>query len=80
MDGVFSADPKKDPNATRYDSLGYREVIRQELRVMDTAAIVLCHENRIPIVVFDLHRQGNLGRVCAGEPVGTIIGSFDSDE
>src|SRR5206468_2946700 len=73
VDGVYSADPKLDAKALRFDRLTYREVIERDLKVMDTAAVVLCMENHIPIVVFDLHARGNLVRVLRGEPVGTFI-------
>ena len=77
VDGVYSADPRQDPAATRYDGLSWQDVITRRLGVMDTAAVVLCMENRIPIVVFDQHQPGNLVRVCRGEDVGTVIGDSD---
>jgi uridylate kinase len=73
VDGVYSADPKRDPAARRYDSLTYQEAIEKNLGVMDTAAIVLCRDGGIPIVVFDLHQPGNLGKACRGESLGTIV-------
>jgi uridylate kinase len=73
VDGVYTADPKKDAAATRFERLTYRDVIEKQLQVLDTSAVVLCEENGIPIVVFDLHRRGNLIRAIAGEPVGTLI-------
>ena len=73
VDGVYSADPKLDPKAERYTRLTFREVIERDLKVMDTAAVVLCKENHIPIVVFDLHKKGNLVRAMRGEAIGTII-------
>lgn len=76
VDGVYSADPEKDPTATRFESIDYRDVIERELAVMDTAAVVLCKENTIPVLVFDLARAGNLVRACRGEEVGTIVGNF----
>jgi uridylate kinase len=73
VDGVYSADPKLDPTAERFTRLTFKEVIERDLKVMDTAAVVLCKENRIPIVVFDLHKKGNLVRAMRGEAIGTII-------
>lgn len=73
VDGVYSADPKSDKSAVRYEHLTYREVIERDLKVMDTAAIALCRDNQIPIVVFDLHQRGNLVRALRGEKVGTIV-------
>jgi uridylate kinase len=73
VDGIYSADPKTDKSAVRYEHLTYREVIERDLKVMDTAAISLCRDNHIPIVVFDLHQRGNLVRALRGEKVGTIV-------
>ena len=73
VDGVYSADPKRDPNAVRYERLTYMEVLAKDLRVMDMSAISMCRDNNMPIMVFDLHREGNLRRAVLGEPVGTLI-------
>lgn len=73
VDGVYSADPKTDPNAKRYDHLDYTTVLSDNLRVMDATAISLCRENRLPIVVFDLTRPGNVVRVLQGESIGTVV-------
>ncbi len=73
VDGVYSADPHVDPEATRYDKLTYMEVLQQGLRVMDATATSLCMDNGIPIIVFDLTRHGNLERVANGEQIGTIV-------
>jgi len=73
VDGVYSADPKKVPDATRYDSLSYHEVLAQNLQVMDAAAISLCRENRIPILVFSLNEPGGLAKVLKGVGRATII-------
>jgi len=73
VDGVYSADPKKDPKATRYDSLSYHEVLAQNLQVMDAAAISLSRENHIPILVFSLAEKGALAQVLAGGGRATII-------
>jgi len=73
VDGVYSADPEKDPQASRYETLTHFEVLQQGLRVMDTTAISLCMENRMPIVVFDMMRAGNIVRAVSGERIGTIV-------
>jgi uridylate kinase len=73
VDGVYSADPKKDPGAIRYDSLSYHEVLAKNLQVMDAAAISLSRENRIPILVFSLGEPGGLAKVLRGEGRATII-------
>jgi uridylate kinase len=78
VDGVYSADPKTDKSATRFEHLTYREVIERDLKVMDTAAIALCRDNQIPIVVFDLHQKGNLVRALRGEKIGTIVDGGNS--
>jgi uridylate kinase len=74
VDGVYSADPKFDPKATRYDRVSYDEALQKNLRVMDQTAIALCRENRLPIIVFDMGVAGNLRRIAAGEDVGTRVG------
>jgi uridylate kinase len=74
VDGVYSADPKTDPSATRYDRVSYDEALQKNLRVMDQTAIALCRENRLPIIVFDMGVPGNLRRIAAGEDVGTRVG------
>ncbi len=74
VDGVYTSDPKRDPSAERLEHLSYMEVLERRLGVMDGTAITLCMENEIPVVVFDLFRDGNLGRVLAGENIGTTIG------
>jgi uridylate kinase len=74
VDGVYSADPKSDPAATRYDRVSYDEALQKNLRVMDQTAIALCRENRLPIIVFDMGVPGNLRRIAAGEDVGTRVG------
>jgi uridylate kinase len=74
VDGVYTADPKLDPKARRYERVSYDEAIQRNLRVMDQAALSLCRENRLPIVVFDSGVAGNIRRVAAGEPVGTWVG------
>ncbi len=73
VDGVYSADPKKDPTATRFSKLSYMEVLTKELRVMDSTAISLLKDNHIPVRVIDVNREGNLRRVVLGEDIGTLI-------
>src|SRR5271156_510671 len=75
VDGVYTADPKKEPGAQRYDSVTYQEVLAQDLRVMDASAIALMRDNGIPIVVFSIRERGNLLRVLHGEGVFTTIAS-----
>ena len=74
VDGVYDCDPKLNPDAHRYQSLTYSHVLTHELKVMDSTAIALCKENKIPIVVFNLLVNGNIVRATKGEPVGTIVG------
>jgi uridylate kinase len=73
VDGVYNADPNKDPNAVRYDELSYDEVINNRLAVMDTTAVVMCQEQKIPLRVFDVHKEGNLTKIIYGEEVGTLV-------
>jgi uridylate kinase len=73
VDGVYTADPKKDKDATRYDSLSFNRVLGDDLKVMDAAAVALCRDNKIPIVVFNIRQPGNLARVLAGEGTATIV-------
>lgn len=79
VDGIYTADPEKDPTATRFDSISFDEVINQQLKVMDTAAFALCRENNLPIIVFDMNKPGNLMRLVKGEPVGTLVSSDSSE-
>ena len=74
VDGVYTADPKQDPTATRYDRVSFAEVMAKDLRVMDATAIAFCRDNAIPIVVFDLLQPGNLRSILEGKPVGTLVG------
>ncbi|MGP8058250.1 MAG: UMP kinase [Acidimicrobiales bacterium] len=73
VDGVYSADPKLDPSATRYEEVAFMEVIAKDLRVMDLTAITFCKDNRLPILVFDLMEPGNLRRALSGEQIGTLV-------
>ena len=76
VDGIYTADPVKDPSATRYKTLSYIEVLRKNLKVMDSTAISLCMDNELPIIVFDLGQRGNIIRVVQGEDVGTLVGTL----
>jgi uridylate kinase len=73
VDGVYSGDPEQNPHAVRYEKLTYDQVLRDNLRVMDMAAISLCREAKLPILVFNFKRDGNIERAIAGHPIGTII-------
>ena len=74
VDGVYTADPKKDPKATRYARLSYHDVLSQDLKFMDASAISLMRENDIPIVVFSIRERGALAKVLCGEGVFTVVG------
>jgi uridylate kinase len=74
VDGVYTADPRTSPDAEKLHELGFLDVIQRDLHAMDSAAIAVCRENGIPIVVFDLLTDGNIARILDGESVGTIIG------
>jgi uridylate kinase len=76
VDGIYTADPMKDPTATRYKRLTYFEVLEKDLKVMDSTAISLCKDNDLPIIVFDLGTRGNIIRVVQGEDVGTLVGQL----
>jgi len=73
VDGVYTADPAKDPTAVRYESLTYLEVLKRGLQVMDSTATSLCMDNNLPIIVFDLNRRGNIRKVVCGEAIGTLV-------
>jgi uridylate kinase len=73
VDGVYNADPEKDPNAERYDKVSFEEVIKNQLRVMDQTAFTLCRENNLPIVVFNANQKGNLKKIVEGEHIGTLV-------
>lgn len=73
VDGIYSADPEKDPEAVRYEHISFQECIAKNLKVMDMTAFTLCMENNLPIVVFNMNKPGNLLRVVAGENVGTLV-------
>lgn len=73
VDGVYTADPRKDPTATRYKQISYDEAINKNLKIMDLTAFALCKENKMPIVVFDMNQAGNLMKVVTGEDIGTLV-------
>ncbi len=73
VDGIYTADPEKDPSATRYDKISYQEVYEKGLNVMDLTAITLCQENKLAIVVFDMNKEGNFLKICQGENIGTLV-------
>ena len=73
VDGVYNADPKKVAGATRYDHLGFKQVLADDLKVMDAAAVALCRDNNIPIVVFNIRQPGNLAQVLSGAGTATIV-------
>lgn len=73
VDGIYTADPEKDPTATKFNSITFGEVIEKRLKVMDLTAFTLCMENNLPIMVFDMDTAGNLAKVVAGQPIGTIV-------
>jgi len=77
VDGVYDSDPRKNPDAVRFDTLTFRDAINKDLKVMDTAALALCRDNNIPIIVFDLTREGNLQKIVLGEDIGTLVGGTD---
>lgn len=73
VDGVYTADPEKDPTATKYSTISFQEVYEKGLNVMDMTAFTLCQENKLPIIVFDMNKEGNLEKLTKGEEIGTLI-------
>ena len=73
VDGIYTADPEKDPTATKYERISFTEVYEKGLNVMDLTAFTLCNENKLPIIVFDMNKPGNLSRLLKGEKVGTLV-------
>jgi uridylate kinase len=73
VDGVYTADPEKDPTATRFDEITFDEAYRRGLNVMDLTSITMCKENKIPIIVFDMNKEGNLNKLLTGEKIGTLV-------
>ncbi len=73
VDGIYSADPEKDPLATKFDFISFEDVLKKGLNVMDTTAFTLSQENKLPILVFDMNKKGNLEKICNGENIGTVV-------
>jgi uridylate kinase len=73
VDGIYTADPEKDPSATRFDSLSFDEAYSRGLNIMDMTAFTLCKENKLPVIVFDVHKAGNLKQIVEGKPIGTFV-------
>jgi len=73
VDGIYTADPEKDPTATKFDTISFEQCIQKNLKVMDMTAFTLCMENKLPIIVFDMNSPGNLLKVVAGSNVGTLV-------
>ncbi|MBC6108801.1 UMP kinase [Pedobacter fastidiosus] len=73
VDGIYTADPEKDPHATKYEEITFREVYDKGLNVMDMTAFTLCEENQVPIIVFDMNKHGNFMKIANGEPIGTLV-------
>ena len=73
VDGIYTADPEKDPLATKYEEISIREVYDKGLNVMDMTAFTLCEENQLPIIVFDMNKHGNFMKIASGEPIGTLV-------
>jgi uridylate kinase len=73
VDGIYSADPKKDADAIRYETITYNEILRKDLKVMDTTAVSLCRDNKMPMMVFSMREEGNIARVISGEKLGSLV-------
>ena len=73
VDGIYTADPKLDPTATKFQTITYQEILQRNLRVMDTSAVSLCRDNKMPMMVFSMREQGNIRRVVAGEQLGSLV-------
>jgi len=73
VDGVYDADPEKNPNAKKYETISFQECISNNLKVMDMTAFTLCMENKLPIIVFDMNQPGNLMKLVKGDAVGTLV-------
>jgi uridylate kinase len=73
VDGIYTADPEKDPSAVKYDNISFTEAYEKGLNVMDMTAFTLCNENNLPIIVFDMNKPGNLNKVIVGEQIGTLV-------
>ena len=79
VDGIYSADPEKDPNATKFDLISFEEVITMGLNVMDMTAFTMCQENNLPIIVFDINNKENLLGIIKGEAIGTLVRNMDAE-
>lgn len=73
VDGIYDTDPEKNPNAKKFETIGFQECITKNLKVMDMTAFTLCMENKLPIIVFDMNKEGNLIKIVKGESVGTLV-------
>ena len=73
VDGIYTADPEKDPSATKYDEITYDDILAKGLKIMDLTAITMCRENQMPIYVFDMDTEGNLLKVISGQTIGTLV-------
>jgi uridylate kinase len=73
VDGVYTADPEKDPKAVKFDTISFEEVIKRRLKVMDSTAFTMCSENNMPVVVFDMNKPGNLSKLVDGKTIGTLV-------
>jgi len=76
VDGIYSADPMKDPAASRYEQISYLDMLQKQLKVMDLTAVSLCMDHHLPVVVFDMRKEGNIERAIRGERIGTLVGDF----
>ena len=75
MDRIYSDDPRKNPKAKRFETLSFQQAIQKKLRIMDTSALALCQENRMPVRVFDMHKPGNIQKAICGAKIGTLLSS-----
>jgi uridylate kinase len=73
VDGIYTADPEKDPGAVKFDTISFEEIYKRNLRIMDLTATTMCNENNLPILVFNMDKKGNLKKVLTGESIGTIV-------
>ncbi len=73
VDGIYTADPEKDPNAVKFDTISFDEIYNRNLKIMDLTATTMCKENNLPLLVFNMDQKGNLQKVMAGENIGTFV-------
>ena len=76
VDGVYTADPEKDPDAKKFDNISFEDVIGRRLKVMDSTAFTMCRDNNMPIIVFDMNKSGNLKKLVDGEKIGTLVSNL----